>query len=195
MRNNDYIYVDKTALIYQLVNTNKIYFPESSPSFRKSLLVSTLRKPIFWERKNFSTDWTWSQLERLDSVSVLHVDFSGSKYVEAESLRHLSMFSCYFGKTSAMDVRKTKAHLVYVWYHPPRLWQTGQQVVVIVDKITALWTLTITMSCSMRFVLSCATSSLIKSRVNIFIFSDGHQQIPPDEHFSANLTIFRTIQA
>lgn len=26
LRNNDYIYVDKTALIYQLVNTNKIYF-------------------------------------------------------------------------------------------------------------------------------------------------------------------------
>ena len=25
LRNNDYIYVDKTALIYQLVNTNKIY--------------------------------------------------------------------------------------------------------------------------------------------------------------------------
>ena len=26
LRNNNYIYVDKTALIYQLVNTNKIYF-------------------------------------------------------------------------------------------------------------------------------------------------------------------------
>ena len=25
LRNNNYIYVDKTALIYQLVNTNKIY--------------------------------------------------------------------------------------------------------------------------------------------------------------------------
>ena len=29
LRNNNYIYVDKTALIYQLVNTNKIYFPEN----------------------------------------------------------------------------------------------------------------------------------------------------------------------
>ena len=58
LRNNDYIYVDKTALIYQLVNTNKIYFLSRPRRFGKSLLVST--KPIFWERKNFSTDWTWS---------------------------------------------------------------------------------------------------------------------------------------
>ena len=42
LRNNDYIYVDKTALIYQLVNTNKIYFLSRPRRFGKSLLISML---------------------------------------------------------------------------------------------------------------------------------------------------------
>ena len=41
LRNNDYIYVDKTALIYQLVNTNKIYFLSRPRRFGKSLLISS----------------------------------------------------------------------------------------------------------------------------------------------------------
>ena len=59
LRNNNYIYVDKTALIYQLVNTNKIYFL-SRPVVSGKVCLSLRSKPIFWERKNFSTDWTWS---------------------------------------------------------------------------------------------------------------------------------------
>ena len=47
LRNNDYIYVDKTALIYQLVNTNKIYFLSRPRRFGKSLLV--LLAKGFWK--------------------------------------------------------------------------------------------------------------------------------------------------
>ncbi len=59
LRNNNYIYVDKTALIYQLVNTNKIYFLVV-PVVSERACSSLRSKPIFWERKNFSTDLTWS---------------------------------------------------------------------------------------------------------------------------------------
>lgn len=42
LRNNHYVYVDKTALIYQLANTNTVYFLSRPRRFGKSLLVSTL---------------------------------------------------------------------------------------------------------------------------------------------------------
>ena len=42
IRNEGYVYVDKTALIYQLVTTGKIYFLSRPRRFGKSLLVSTL---------------------------------------------------------------------------------------------------------------------------------------------------------
>ena len=77
-----------TALIYQLVNTNKIYFLSSSPVVSgKCLLVSTL-EAYFLERKNFQRTGHWSSYEKDWTVyPVLHIDFSGSKYMEAESLR------------------------------------------------------------------------------------------------------------
>ena len=40
LRNNHYVYVDKTALIYQLANTNTVYFLSRPRRFGKSLLVA-----------------------------------------------------------------------------------------------------------------------------------------------------------
>ena len=87
MRNNNYIYVDKTALIYQLVNTNKIYFLSRPRRFGKSLLISTL-EAYFLGKKELFNGLDMEQLEKDWTVyPVLHIDFSGSKYMEAESLR------------------------------------------------------------------------------------------------------------
>ena len=41
--NDDYVYVDKTELIYRLVTEGKIYFLSRPRRFGKSLLVSTLK--------------------------------------------------------------------------------------------------------------------------------------------------------
>ena len=42
IRNENYLYVDKTALIYQLVTKGKPYFLSRPRRFGKSLLTSTL---------------------------------------------------------------------------------------------------------------------------------------------------------
>lgn len=43
LRNSDSLYVDKTAVIYQLVNEAKVYFLNRPQRFGKSLLCSTLK--------------------------------------------------------------------------------------------------------------------------------------------------------
>ena len=43
IRKEGYLYVDKTALIYQLVQTGKYYFLSRPRRFGKSLLLSTLQ--------------------------------------------------------------------------------------------------------------------------------------------------------
>ena len=62
LRKKDYIYVDKTALIYQLVATGKYYFLSRPRRFGKSLLISTLEayfsgKPQpsspFWQESSY----------------------------------------------------------------------------------------------------------------------------------------------
>ena len=53
IRENGYVYVDKTALIHQLVSRGKIYFLSRPRRFGKSLMISTLeayyegRKELF----------------------------------------------------------------------------------------------------------------------------------------------------
>ena len=43
IRRDGYVYVDKTALIYQLVTTGRYYFLSRPRRFGKSLLISTLQ--------------------------------------------------------------------------------------------------------------------------------------------------------
>ena len=53
IRNEGYVYVDKTALIYQLVTTGKIYFLSRPRRFGKSLLVSTLEHYLLGHKELF----------------------------------------------------------------------------------------------------------------------------------------------
>ena len=43
IREDGYVYVDKTALVYDMVTSGKIYFLSRPRRFGKSLLVSTLK--------------------------------------------------------------------------------------------------------------------------------------------------------
>ena len=72
----EYIYIDKTESIYQLITGGQNYFLSRPRRFGKSLLISTL-KEIFLNNKNLfaklwigSSDYEWKQ------YSVIHIDFS-----------------------------------------------------------------------------------------------------------------------
>ena len=58
IRKDGYLYIDKTALIYQLVKTGSYYFLSRPRRFGKSLLLSTLR-PISKGKRSCSRDWPW----------------------------------------------------------------------------------------------------------------------------------------
>ena len=138
LRNNDYIYVDKTALIYQRVNTNKIYFLSRPRRFGKSLLVSTL-EAYFLGKKELFNGLDMEQLEKDWTVyPVLHIDFSGSKYMEAESLRasinvQLLLWENVYGRQEGEDTFSLRLEGIIRRAYE----QTGQQVVVLVDEYDA----------------------------------------------------------
>ena len=63
LRRDNYFYIDKTALIYQMVKTGRYYFLSRPRRFGKSLLISTL-EPISWGRRNCSPGWRWKSWKR-----------------------------------------------------------------------------------------------------------------------------------
>lgn len=56
LRNDGYLYVDKTRLIYQLVKTGRYYFLSRPRRFGKSLLISTL-EAYYQGKKELFEDW------------------------------------------------------------------------------------------------------------------------------------------
>lgn len=138
LRNNKYIYVDKTALIYQLVSTNTVYFLSRPRRFGKSLLISTL-EAYFLGKKELFNGLDMEQLEKDWTVyPVLHIDFSGSKYMEAESLRasinvQLLLWENIYGRQEGEDTFSLRLEGIIRRAYE----QTGQQVVVLVDEYDA----------------------------------------------------------
>ena len=53
IRKGGYFYIDKTALVYQLVKTGSYYFLSRPRRFGKSLLISTLEAYFQGKRKLF----------------------------------------------------------------------------------------------------------------------------------------------
>ena len=87
--NGNYVYVDKTALIYRLVTEGKIYFLSRPRRFGKSLLVSTLaayfqgRKELFKGLAIDEQETEWTE------YPVFHIDFNGSNFTKPYTLEEV----------------------------------------------------------------------------------------------------------
>lgn len=92
IRLDEYAYVDKTALVYQLANTGSYYFLSRPHRFGKSLLISTLEAYFNGQRELFKglaiekleQDWT--------KYPILHLDLNTGKYDEKQSLADVESF-------------------------------------------------------------------------------------------------------
>ncbi len=82
IREDGYVYVDKTALVYDLVKNGKIYFLSRPRRFGKSLLVSTL-EAYFRGRKELFEGLAIDGLEKeWNEYPVFRVDFNGGNYMQ-----------------------------------------------------------------------------------------------------------------
>lgn len=82
IREDEYVYVDKTDLIYQLVSTGTVYFLSRPRRFGKSLLVSTL-EAYFRGRKELFEGLAIADLEKdWLEYPIFRVDFNGGPYTQ-----------------------------------------------------------------------------------------------------------------
>ena len=89
LRNEGYVYVDKTALIYKLVKEGSIYFLSRPRRFGKSLLLSTL-EAYFTGKKELFTGLAMEQLEKeWHKYPVLHLDLNAERYENIEEVKNI----------------------------------------------------------------------------------------------------------
>ena len=81
-----FVYIDKTAMLYDLVSTGSIYFLSRPRRFGKSLLISTLenyflgRKELFQGLAIDSLEKEWAE------YPVFHLDFNGINFKKSDAL-------------------------------------------------------------------------------------------------------------
>lgn len=89
LRNDGFVYVDKTALIYKLVKEGSVYFLSRPRRFGKSLLLSTL-EAYFCGKKELFKGLAIEQFEKdWHTHPVLHLDLNAEKYENIKELENI----------------------------------------------------------------------------------------------------------
>ena len=135
LREDGYLYVDKTALVYKMVTTGKPYFLSRPRRFGKSLLLSTL-EAYFLGRKDLFKGLAIEQLEKDWKVyPVLHLSLNAKFYETKESLEqilegHFIQWEKLFGKTDEELGYEER----FMQIIQQACEKTGEKVVVLIDE-------------------------------------------------------------
>ena len=135
IREDGYIYVDKTALVYDLVSKGKIYFLSRPRRFGKSLLVSTLvnyflgRKELFRGLAIDSLEKEWAE------YPVFHVDFNGVNFTAPGALEEIiHSFLSDAEKIYGIKTEKKQFGLRFNDILEAAHEKTGKRAVVLIDE-------------------------------------------------------------
>ena len=135
LREDGYVYVDKTAFVHEMASSGKYYFLSRPRRFGKSLFLSTLEAYYQGKKELFKG----LALERLEkdwkAYPVLHLDLNAAKYTDPEAL--VSIFDGHFRhfeetyniNPSGLSLSERFKAIIRRAYE-----QTGQKVVILVDE-------------------------------------------------------------
>jgi len=135
IRNDGYFYIDKTALMYQMVKTGSYYFLSRPRRFGKSLLVSTL-EAYFQGKKELFEGLAVEKLEK-DWIKypILHLDLNIEKYDTPESLDKILNDNLeYWENQYGTRPSETSFSLRFAGIIQRACEKTGQRVVILVDE-------------------------------------------------------------
>lgn len=135
IRKDGYFYIDKTALIYQLVKTGSYYFLSRPRRFGKSLLLSTL-EAYFQGKKELFEGLAMEKLEK-DWIKypILHIDLNTEKYDTPQSLENkLNNTLAAWEKKYGAEPSETSLAMRFEGIIERVCKQEGQRVVILVDE-------------------------------------------------------------
>ncbi|KZX10321.1 ATP-binding protein [Methanobrevibacter filiformis] len=139
LRENDFLYVDKTKEIYNLLNNEKIVFLSRPRRFGKSLLVSTLKSLFLGNKEFFKGLYIYDKWDWDEQYSVIHLDMSDLENSSTEELKldlentiETVAKSYNIILDDKISVRKKFSNLIMELYN-----STGEKVVVLIDEYDA----------------------------------------------------------
>ena len=143
LRNEGYVYLDKTPLIWKMVNEGCYYFLSRPRRFGKSLLMSTIQAFFEGKKQYFdgtvgnplfiatdeSVDWSW------EAHPIMHLDLNSQKYDCPEALEHMiDDFLCTQESLYGKRESEQGFGLRFQGVLDRAYKQTGKRVVILIDE-------------------------------------------------------------
>ena len=133
-----YVYVDKTDLVWQLVNYAKYIFMSRPRRFGKSLLTSTLESYFQGERELFEGLKIMELEKDWQKYPVFHLDLSSAKHMPPEQIREeLWNLLTPYEKLYGENPKETTPGMRLGGLIERAYEKTGRQVAVIIDEYDA----------------------------------------------------------
>ncbi len=181
LREDGYVYVDKTALIYNLVHDGTIYFLSRPRRFGKSLLVSTL-KNYFLGRKELFRGLAIDSLEtEWAEYPVFHIDFNGENFTAPGTLERaiedaVAAWEEVYGRSSFTTIGKRFAHVLNQAHI-----KHDRRCVVLIDEydkpiLDVLDSGTVTTVGGVQMQLEDANREILKGFYSVFKAADNDLQ-------------------
>ena len=135
LRKDKFLYVDKTKLIYRLVDEGQYYFLSRPRRFGKSLLISTLeayfsgKKELFEGLAIYDLEQDWLE------YPILHIDLNTANFRESGSLYAiLNDYLCNWEKKYGKSESETTLALRFKGVVERAAQKKGRNVVILVDE-------------------------------------------------------------
>ena len=134
----EYLYVDKTDLVWVLKNYSKFIFLSRPRRFGKSLLSSTLHSYFAGEKELFEGLKIMSLEQEWKKYPVLHFDLSGAKHLSVQGVRdELGRLVEEYERLYGANASETSPGMRFAGLVNRAFEQTGMQVAVIIDEYDA----------------------------------------------------------
>ena len=144
MRNDKFLYVDKTHFLFKLVCSNRVYFLSRPRRFGKSLFLSTLKAYFLGQKELFKglylekAEEKRAEIEKTDAwveYPVLYMDFNIGRYDEPHSLKsHLNIILTQFEDIYGAREQEEEPAQRFAGIVQRAFQKTGKQVVILVDE-------------------------------------------------------------
>lgn len=135
LRRDDYLYIDKTRIVYELTHSGSYYFLSRPRRFGKSLLLSTIHAYFEGKKELFEGLSIAESEEEWKQYPVLHLDLNTENYDKPEALQQkleasLSEWEELYGRN---PVEKS-IPLRFEGIIKRASQKSGEQVVILVDE-------------------------------------------------------------
>lgn len=135
IREGNYAYVDKTALMYRLIDQGVPVFLSRPRRFGKSLLISTLEAYFLGHRELFKGLAIDSLTEEWEPRPVFHIDLSGRNYNAKERITQvLSIFLTEWEKKYGKDDAEIAVEDRFQGLIRRAYEFTGKKAVILIDE-------------------------------------------------------------